>query len=262
MLKLTSLVVTVLGVAICTACADRLTAPQAVQLVSTVEESLAPGGNPQRWLGGIWRNDLRLGAISATPLRRDGEPLAYQTIVLERVVVPSDRAETSNCTGVRRAAYFWRGDGDGVVFFSGGFFDERLVPTLASCLGAGGERPSPLVTAVTPDGERWLPESVQGEIAPGVVTGPCAFLEPEAERVLRGEHGIICEMTRHRVTFAAELRSFGAAGLDTIRFHLDTTEMVGVRYTIDCNTVGIRVSVPCVDPTRRPPQPVDQSRPR
>lgn len=235
-----------LGVTVCTACADRLTAPQAVELVATAEESLAPGGNPQRWLGGLFKSDLRLRAKSAIPLRLGGEPLTYQTIVLERVVVPSNHGVGSSC-GVRRAAYLWRGDGDGIVFFPGGSFDERLVPLQGICLGESDDQPRLRVTVITPDGQRWLPESVQGDISPGVVTGECAFLEPEAERFLREEHGVTCQLTRHRVTFDAELRTFVGV-LDTMRLHLDSTEMVGVRYTINCNTAKNQAWGPC----RRP----------
>ena len=128
---------------VCVACAERLTAPEAVELVNAVDESLNSRETPQRWLGAIWKSDLRLGApLLTTDLRRDGVPLPYRAIVFERVVKPSGRLGTSICPGTNRAAYFWRADSDGVVFFPGGLFDQPLVPPLRSCPGAGVEQPA------------------------------------------------------------------------------------------------------------------------
>ena len=238
-----------LSVTIC-ACSDRLTAPEAVELVNSVNESLAPGGTPQRWLGDVWKSDLRLGApLGTTALRRDGEKLLYRAIVFERVVVPSGQLGDQNCAGTRRAAYFWRADSDGVVFFPGGLFDQRLVPGLGSCRW---ESADPFVSTITPDHATWLPASAEGDISPGVVTGPCRFLEPEAERVLRKEHGITCELTNHRVRFAARLLGSTWAPPDSMRLALDTTEILGVRYTINCDAAANKVTVPCDNRGSRP----------
>lgn len=242
-----SAVATVLNVAICAACSDRLTAPEAVELVHTVEQSLAPGGMPQRWLGDLWKSDLRLGApLRTTHLQRDGEKLPYRAIVFERVVLSSGHL-AEPCVGTRRAAYFWRADSDGVVFFPGGLFDQRLVPS--GCLG---ESVDPLVTAITPEQGMWIQAFVEGDISPGVVTGPCGFLEPEAERVLRKEHGITCELTNHRMRFAAQLLGFAVAGPDSMRLSLDTTEILGVRYTINCDAAASKSTGPCDDRSARP----------
>ncbi|MGH8544833.1 MAG: hypothetical protein ACREX3_14645, partial [Gammaproteobacteria bacterium] len=245
---------------------DRLTAPEAIELVNTVEQSLSSGAVPQRWVGAIVKSDLRLAApLVRTDLRRDGEPLPYQAIVFERVVKPSVQLGNSICPGTRRAAYFWRADGDGVVFFPQGSFDQDLVPPLRSCLhdlrhvGEGAE-PPPVVTAVTPDQAMWVQESVEGDISPGLGTGACRFLEPEAERRLRDEHGITCELTTHRVSLAARLHGYAVGGSDSMRLDLDTTEIIGVRYTIDCDVATNKVSVPCFD-TSRWPTPVDQPTP-
>jgi hypothetical protein len=239
-----SAVATYLGVTVCAACTDRLTAPEAVELVHTVEASLAPGGVPQRWLGDVWKSDPRLGApLARTDLRRDGEKLPYRAIVFERVVLPSGHLATSPCAGTRRAAYFWRADSDGVVFFPGGVFDQRLAPALAGC-PRESDQPIPIVTAITPDHVTWIQASAGGDISPGVVTGACRFLEPEAERYLREEHGITCELTHHRVRFAARLRGYVLAGLDSMRLDLDMTELIGVRYTINCE-IAKSESIPC-----------------
>lgn|SRR5574341_353809 len=244
-----SAVAAFLSVTVCAACTDRLTAPQAVELVNTVEASLAPGGVPQRWLGDVWKSDLRLGApLARTDLRRDGEKLPYRAIVFERVVLPSGHVENSACAGTRRVAYLWRADSDGVVFFPGGVFDQRLVPALAGCRGESVDEPTPLLTAISPDHVTWMQASVEGDISPGVVTGACRFLEPEAERVLREEHGITCELTRHRVRLDARLRGDAMGGLDSLRLDLDPTEIIGVRYTINCDAAKSNSSVPCQRP--------------
>ena len=242
--------VSFLSVTICAACTDRLTAPEAVELVNTVEASLAPGGTPQRWLGGVWKSDLRLGApLGTTALRRDGDTLRYRAIVFERVVILSGQLGEQVCAGTRRAAYFWLADSNGVVFFPGGVFDQRLVPALGSCLS---ESVDAAVTAITPDHTTWIQASVEGDISPGVVTGACRFLEPEAERVLRDDHGITCQLTNHRVRFAAQLSGHALGGLDSMRLALDATEILGVRYTINCDAVRSKISAPCANRNARP----------
>ena len=248
MMKSASVVATFLSVTVCVACTDRLTAPEAMELVNTVEESLASGGVPQLWLGNIWKSDLRLGApLVSTDLRRDGRRLTYRAIVFERVVKASGETGNSNCPSTRRAAYFWRSDSDGVVFFPEGLFDQRLVPVLRSCVDTGFETSMPFVTAITPDQGMWIQASVEGDISPGVVTGPCRFLEREAERFLREEHGITCELTTHRVRLGARLDGYAVAGPDKLRLDLDTTEIIGVRYTIDCDAARSKF-FPCVRP--------------
>jgi hypothetical protein len=237
MIKSAVSVATFLSVTICAACTDRLTAPEAVELVNKIEESLAPGGVPQRWLGDIWKGDLRLGApLVSTELRRDGAKLPYRAIVFERVIVPAGHLANAVCAGTRRAAYFWRADSDGVVFFPRGVFDQRLLP--ASCVADSVNRPTPIVTAITPGQGTGVQTTVDGDISPGVVTGACRFLEPEAERVLREEHGITCELTTHHVRFEAQL----------IRLSLDSTHIIGVRYTINCGAAKSRHSPSC-DPS-------------
>jgi len=232
-----------LGLTVCAGCTDRLTAPQAIALVNTVDESLASGKVPQRWLGAIWKTDLRLGApLMRTELRRDGTPLPFRAIVFERIVKPSGHLPDSFCAGTRRAAYFWRADSDGVVFFPEGLFDQRLVPALAGCQAAEGQQTVPLVNAATPGQGQWIQAFAQGEISPGVVTGACRFLQPEAERILRDQHGITCELASYRVRFVALLHGFTSAGSDSLRFALDTTEIIGVRYTIDWGAVKSKSS--------------------
>ena len=231
-----------LSVVLCAACTERLTAPEAVELVNTLEES-------QR-LGEVWRSDLRLTAALTVDLERDGDSLPYRAIVFERVVVPGQLV-SANCAGTRRSAHFWRPDGEGVAFFPDGAFDQRLVPALGTCQRDSLDRSSPLVTVVTPSRGPWLQSSVEGEIEPGTVTGPCRFLEPEAERVLREEHGITCELTSHRVRLGALLVAQAGAGPDSLRFDLDADQVVGVRYMIDCDAARSKASVPCAAPSGR-----------
>lgn len=226
----------VLALVLCTACAERLTAPEAVELVNTLEES-------QR-LGDVWRSDRRLTAALTIDLRRNGDSLPYRALVFERVVLPGE-AVHANCAGTRRSAHFWRPDGEGVAFFPEGAFDQRLVPALGTCQQDSLGRASPLVTAVSPSREPWIQSSVEGEIEPGRVTGPCRFLEPEAERVLRDEHGINCELTSHRVRLGALLLSQAGGAQDSLRFDVDADAIVGVRYTIDCDAARSKASVPC-----------------
>jgi hypothetical protein len=238
MFRSSGAVATVLGFAVCTACTDRLTAPEAVELVTSIEKSFAENSGPQRWLADVWKGDVRLGALTRTDLRRDDEMRPYQSIVFERIVLASPRPGRLLCAGTRHAAYFRRADNDGAVFFPGGWFDQRLV----GCSHESAQEPA--LHVITPDQSSWLAESVQGEISPGVVTGRCSFLEPESERVLREEHGITCAVTRHRVHFAARLEGFAVGGPDKMRLELDTTEIVGVRYTIDCPALESTVR-PC-----------------
>ena len=210
---------------VCVACTDRLTAPQAVALVNTIERSLSEGESPERWLGEIWKGDVRLGALAPITLRRDGEQRSYQAVVFERVMLGEDDAK--GCGGTRRAAYFKGANDDGAVFFPAGWFDQRLV----GCIDGSRTR-APAAQVVTPEHPFWYVESLAGDISPGVVTGPCGFLAAGSEVTLRAEHGISCETTRHRVWLAIQLQ--GADGTQRMRLETDTTEIMGVRYTIDC----------------------------
>lgn len=235
-------------VALVPACSDRLSPTEAVELVNRVEESIGPGGEPQRWLGTIHTSDLRLGGpLSTTELRRNGQALSYRAIVFERVVLPSARLGDAICAGTQRGVYFWRADGDGVLFFPRGRFDDRLVPGLRSCSAENTGSSTPVVGAVALDQKGWTQESTKGNISPGIVAGGCAFLQPEAERVLRTEHGITCQVTRHHVHLGATLRTV-SAGVDSLRLELDSAEIMGVRYTIDCDAAKSTASVPCATP--------------
>lgn len=234
-----------IAISLTSACADRLTAPEAVELVKTLDESLASRATPERWLGAIWKTDLRLGApLRQVDVRRDGQPHPYQAIVFERVVKPSARLGNATCAGTNRAAYFWRAENDGAVFLPQGLFDQRLVPVLANCSKMGTQQSAPLITASTPEQGQWTQLSVAGDIFPGVVTGACRFLAPDAERVLRDEHGITCELTTHQVFLDARLHLLASARSDSMRFGLDTTAIVGVRYTIDCDVA--KSALPCM----------------
>lgn len=203
------------------------------------------GGDAQRWLGTIFTTDLRLEApLSEVDLRRDGQSQRNRAVVFERVVVPSTRLGDAICAGTHRGAYFWRADNDGVLFFPAGRFDDRFVPALRGCATEHENTSTPVVSALAPEHDGWMQEFVAGDISPGAVTGACVFLTPDAERVLRDEHGITCELTRHRVQLAATLRA-AAGGLDSLRLELDTAAIIGVRYTINCDAAKSTASPPC-----------------
>ena len=246
-----TVVTTLISVAVGVACTERVTAPEAVEIVKTVEQSFVSGEVPERWLGNvmIFPNDPRLRApLPSIDLLRDGKPLPYQAIVFERIVLPSVQLGAAICPGTRRVAYFRRASDDGIAFYAKGPFDERLAPP-ATCMWDGVEQPA-TVTAMTSDKEAWIRESVEGDISPGVVTGTCGFLEPEAERILREEHGITCEVTNHSVQLAARLRGYSVGGPDSMRIDLDPTAISGVRYTIDCDAAKNKSVSPCEHPSR------------
>lgn len=228
-----------LGLTVCTACTDRLSGPEAAELVTAVEYSFSRDTGPRQLFMGVWEGDLRLrGAVSTAVLWRDGRDLTYRSLVFERVVVPPSGLDDWNCAGTRRAAYFWR-DGperDGLAFRPEGSFDQRLVPGLSGCPGENIDRPRPMLEVVTPNHQTWLPDSTEGDISPGVVIGACAFMEAESALFLREEYGITCETTRHRVRFSALVRNFASGRWpDSSRVDLPSTEIVGVRYTIHCD---------------------------
>lgn len=230
--------VPLLGVTVCIGCTDRLSGPEAAELVTALEQSLSAEAGPRRLFMNVYEGDLRLRAAASTAvLQRDGQELTYRALVFERVVVPPSGLGTWNCAGTRSAAYFWHdgGERDGLLFLPSGWFDARLVPGLGSCLGENVDRPARALAAVTPNQDMWLPADAEGDISPGVVTGGCGFLPPERARFLRQEHGITCELTRHRVRFSAHVRNFSSLrGPDSSRVDLPSTEIVGVRYTINC----------------------------
>src|SRR5438034_1362032 len=122
------------------------------------------------------------------------------------------------------------------------------------CPGPASYLPSRCYSMVsrgrTPDDPHrngWRATDGEGEIKPGVVAGGCVFLTPEAERVLRDQRRMSCEVTRHQVWFRGELRRWAPAppGKPSttlepdppLSVELSSTEIMGVRYTVLCDEV-------------------------
>lgn len=239
--------------AFCSACADRLSAPEAARLVNALEGSLAsdakerPGRLEDR-MGEIGRNFSRLRGASSVELHRDGHALTYRAVVFEYVMAPPAGLDTSGCAGTRWVAYFWRDGGlsDGLRFM-GGQFRQRLAPP-RSCREVNYSDPQPSLLAYPPDQNVWLATDGDGDISPGVVIGECAFLEPEAAGFLREERGITCALTRHRVRFRAQIQRDASPSPPSFAFdpaisrvELGPTEVIGVRITVDCDAAERRL---------------------
>ena len=253
-------VLSLLGVALCTGCSDRLTAPEAVQVVDALESALKPGTDISR-TPGWW--DFLFGAgwlsiasqareLSTVQVLLDGQPKTYHALVFERVLAPL--AEVP-CAGTRWWVFLWReGDKADGIGFAGGRFDARIGMPMKSCTDQHAwymDGPEPSLWRAPPPNDPhlngWRGTDGEGDIKPGVVTGECVFLTPAAERVLRHQRGMSCEVTRHQVWFRGELRRWAPAPrgkpLTTfepgppLRVELPPTEIIGVRYTVHCEEV-------------------------
>ncbi len=237
------------SIALCTGCGDRLTGPQAVQLVDAVASQSAITAEGRRQL--FW--DIQLGmlgghessllrAASGVTLRRGGQGMAYRGLVLEFVRVPPSPLD---CLGTRRNVTLWSDDGvDGFVFFGGGNFSRRIEPKIthwrSECdpivLG-----PEPYLEAPKAD-SRWVGTDGEGDISPGVAIGDCPFLTPDAAGQLRERRGVTCELARYDVRFHAQVRPADYKGIPldlksdvVFDIELRPTEIIGVRMTIHCD---------------------------
>ena len=239
---------TAAGAALGTGCSDRLTAPEAMELVDSLEAAVSPQSEERRQnvLDGImrgWGDKLaRIPGISQVHLRRDGRLAPYRALVFERVMVPPGGIEDrSGCAGTRWFAVFWReGEEPGVIGMSGGRFHGQWVQGFHSCPDVYFTRPEP--SLYFSPGQRapgqntlWATEG-EGDISPGEVTGECAFLESEDRRLLQERYGITCAMTRHRVRFRVRLTSAGSS--ETSILDLQPAEIIGFRYTIQCDSIA------------------------
>jgi hypothetical protein len=231
-----------------TGCSDRLTAPEAMELVDSLEAAVSPQAEERRQhvLEGIiwgWGDKLaRIPSISQVHLRRDGRLASYRALVFERVMVPPGGIEDrSGCAGTRWFAVLWReGEEPGVIGMSGGQFRGPWVHGFHSCPDVYFSRPEP--SLYFSPGQRapaqstlWATEG-EGDISPGEVTGECGFLASEDTRLLQERYGITCAMTRHRVRF--RVRLVGAGSSETSVLDLEPTEVVGFRYTIQCDSIA------------------------
>ena len=247
-------VLSLLGIALCLGCSDRLTAPEAVRLVDALESSHRVDAVPGWWdflFGSDWLSIVsRARELSTVQVLLNGQPRTYHALVFERVLAPV--AEVP-CAGTRRWLFLWReGDKPDGIGLAGGRFDERFGIPMKWCTDQHGwymDGPEPTLWRVRPPddphGNGWRASDGEGEIKPGVVAGGCVFLTPEAERVLRDQRRMSCEVTRHQVWFRGELRRWAPAPpgkpLTTsepdplLRVELSSTEIMGVRYTVHCD---------------------------
>lgn len=226
----------VLGIVSGTGCSDRLTGPETVQLVDTLERALSPESQERRGhaleaLMWGWGDKLaRIPGISQVYLQRDGQRTPYHALVFERVMVPPAGIEDrSGCAGPRWFVLFWReGDKPEVVSLRGGQFRGPWVQGFHSCPDVYFMRPEPSLYS----GDWWASDG-DGDVSPGVVTGACAFLTPEDARVLLDARGITCDMTHHRVRFHVRLMRAGSR--ETSDLDLPPADAIGFRYTIHCD---------------------------
>jgi hypothetical protein len=130
-------VASLLGNALWTGCADRVTGPEAVQLIQAFEESSSSDTAARRTrllthgLSVIWAGPLsRLHGVSDVTVRRNGKPLRYRAVVLERVVRGLVLDGHPECDSTYVRAFLWsegtRPDG---LMLQGGQFDQRLSPS-------------------------------------------------------------------------------------------------------------------------------------
>jgi hypothetical protein len=239
-------VISLVSLAICTACADRLSGPEAVRLVDALESSDTTTASQRAWqtwwditLGHIGDGTLMplLRAASTVVVRRDGRPLVYRGFVFENVRVPP-----SDCLGALLQAVLWTGDDyKSSVDFSGTDFSRPIEPGAHwrfDCNHAPISAPEPKLGV-----SGWAASYGEGDISRGVVIGECPFLTPGAAELLRERRSARCDLTRHQVRFHARLQqradAFGrplASGLsDSSDIELLPSEIVGIRITIYCD---------------------------
>lgn len=238
-----------------TACTDRITGPEAVAMLRTLEQPYATDSagyeirfleDLGNWSGLIRQLDRAVAILPATDVIRDGRSIRYSAMVVERLMEPSiGLAPHAACFTPRRSLLLWRpGELDAIVVM-GGDYTQRVRPWPDDCAGTPGPQPfawaGRIVNASTPQEQRmwWRSSDGIGDISPGVDTGPCQFMHPREAQYLLAEHGITCLMTRHQVHFDVRMASLphdrrGNAGAPGFSWRLPPLELTGVRFTVDC----------------------------
>jgi hypothetical protein len=238
--------ISLLSLAVCTDCADRLSGPEAIRLVEALESSDTTTAAQRGWE--LWW-DINLGhlgdgtllpllrAASTVVVRRDGRPLTYRGFVFENVRVPP-----SECLGTRWLAVLWTGDDyRNSVEFSGADFSRRIEPGVHwrfDCNHAPISAPEPKLTV-----SGWAGSDGEGDISQGVVISECPFLTPGAAALLRERHSMTCDVTRHQVRFHARLyqradawgRPLVPERHDSSEIELSPSEIIGIRLTVYCD---------------------------
>lgn len=246
-------------------CEERLSGPEAIELVRALEESftltagdrLAAGALPLAGdLTGLLES-FRSDHISIVEVDVGGRLVRYRAIVFERFMVPPrGLIPDGDCPGPRWQLILLREGGplEGMVLY-GGDFSEPIRRDLPGCAFAGGPGPQPVLWGGrlrSAGGERevWQAPDGEGSISRGEVVGDCEFLEAGIEQDLRNTFGMDCAVTRHRVEFRAHaphpLGDGRGHGLVTIE--LPPTEVLGTRYTIHCNPQAPEAGHNCMVP--------------
>ncbi len=252
--------------AIAGGCADRLTAPQAYELLEVMSESEGADGGPGARFASA--TGLPLAGLSSrlptVRVQRSLRATGYHALVFERVMIPEQGAHPGgDCAGRRRILLLERGGdhGESLTFVTGP--GERTIDRTSPSFGCTSHDGHPVAMlrdmttlrwsrrAPGTSGQVWVAISGEGSISEGDAVGACAFLSEEAARSL-DEDGVRCELTRHRVWFAATLREHPedgdaphtttgghrpararATATETMR--LPRSTVTGVRVTIDCH---------------------------
>ena len=226
------------------ACSDTLTGPEAESVLRTIEQpALDPREARERlWYDmGFWEVLSRLRPASRVTVLQDGHKVEYSAIAFERVMIPTSGSGRSDCLGTRWSLFLWHEGGfpEGLVL-SGGRFDRPL-GIGEMCEDANFGNAQPMLVRYPAQGRGGQGGHVStggsGEIGPGAERGACAFLPEDAAAMLYGSLGVTCRLTRHRVRFDGELQPWTAAGTlgsQKMRVVLRPTEVIGVRYEVDC----------------------------
>jgi hypothetical protein len=249
------------------ACGERISAPEAVELVDALEKSTSPVAGPS----GFWEamgysprvNPSRLHGTSTVVLRRDGRSLAYRAVVIERVMVPASGVDTTGCAGTRWNLLLWRdADPPDGLSFGAGRFDLPLARGPRNCPGIRLVGPDPWLQLIDADVSTGIATEGEGEVSPGAVAGECRFLAADAAGMMNDEYSITCALTRHTARFRFRVERFSRAipgagpphAQGSTDIELSPTEVLGIRYTIHCDDRE-RILRFCASPIVPDPEP-------
>lgn len=232
------------GIVALTACTDRLTAPQAEQLVLATEALSA--GEATSAVDRLWEAlELpmqRPGALSRVVVHDGPRRREFVALVHERVMIPEGGLGGDPCAGPRRTLLL---HGPGAIVERGQFHGgDFSLPVQAGThpLCAWNSLPfhAPRLVVRRGSHDDWVGTQGTGSISPGTPLGPCALLSSDAGRAMREIYGMTCEYTRHDVELRALLKPSlhrngqSYLGSSSRRLAIPAAEVRGVRVTIDC----------------------------
>lgn len=249
-------------------CEERISGPEAFELIRALEAPYAVTERDRRTADALilsggslgLLNTFRSPRVSIVEVDVGGRPVEYRAIVFERLMdPPHGLIPDGDCPGPRWHIVLLRTDGptEGMVLY-GGDFSQPIRRELPGCAFAGGPGPQPVLwggrltdePGSTSGREVWKALDGRAHISPGEVVGDCEFLEPAIEQDLRETFGITCAVTRHRVQFRAHVpQPLGdGRGQGLITVELQPTEVLGTRYTIQCNPKAPELGNNCMVP--------------